>query len=170
MYMHQKLSWFLRMRSRGSNLNADWKKIDEHTTHTIIRFNCWEVENALKVNRSPCSSYTPSSNLVLLQWILTMKMVTNWMGDTHKKMKLVVDWWEKALKGSICSLGWKKAFVKSNEGNRCCTKIWGCVKFLGFFKKLFSALNGWQSSRWKKMNVEQITDLGISYMTQPTYR
>jgi hypothetical protein len=53
MYMHQKLSWLLRMHSRGSNLNVDWEKVDEHTTHSIIGFNYWEVENALKVSRSP---------------------------------------------------------------------------------------------------------------------
>jgi hypothetical protein len=119
------------------------KKVDEHTTHTII----WEVENALKVSRSPHSSCTPTSNFILLQRILTMKMVVDWMGDTHKNM---VDWWERASKGSICRLHWKKAIVESDEGDRCCTKIGGCIKFLGFFFLLFDALNGWQRSGWKK--------------------
>jgi hypothetical protein len=29
-------------------------------------------------------------------------------------------------------------------------RFWGCVKFLGFSFLLFDALNGWQSSGWKK--------------------
>jgi hypothetical protein len=143
MYMHQKLDWLLRIHSRQSNLSANWKKKDEHTTHTIIR----EVENALKVSRSSRSSYTPTSNLVLLQRILTMKMAVDWMGDTHKQSG---DWWERASKGSICCLGWKKVVVESDERDRCYTKIWECIKFLGFLFLFFDALNGWQRSGWKK--------------------